>query len=77
MQKKFITNLALILLLNLLVKPFYILGIDAEVLKRVEETTPGRYGEYFALIGFTFILNIFLDLGVINYNTRNIAQNKQ
>ena len=77
MQKKFITNLALLLLLNLLVKPFYILGIDAEVLKRVEETTPGRYGEYFALIGFTFILNIFLDLGVINYNTRNIAQNKQ
>ena len=77
MQKKFITNLALILLLNLLVKPFYILGIDAEVLKRVEETTPGRYGEYFALIGFTFILNIFLDLGIINYNTRNIAQNKQ
>ena len=77
MQKKFITNLALLLLLNVLVKPFYILGIDAEVLKRVEETTPGRYGEYFALIGFTFILNIFLDLGVINYNTRNIAQNKQ
>ena len=60
MNRKFITNLALILLLNLLVKPFYILGIDAEVLKRVEETTPGRYGEYFALIGFTFILNIFL-----------------
>jgi len=77
MQKKFITNLALILLLNLLVKPFYILGIDAEVLKRVEEASPGRYGEYFALIGFTFILNIFLDLGIINYNTRNIAQNKQ
>jgi len=77
MQKKFITNLALILLLNLLVKPFYILGIDAEILKRVEEANPGRYGEYFALIGFTFILNIFLDLGIINYNTRNIAQNKQ
>lgn len=77
MQRKFITNLALILLLNLLVKPFYILGIDAEILKRVEEASPGKYGEYFALIGFTFILNIFLDLGIINYNTRNIAQNKQ
>ena len=75
MQKKFFTNLVLVLVLNALVKPFYILGIDAEVLKQVEAHSPGSYGEYFSLIGFTFILNIFLDLGITNYNTRNIAQN--
>ena len=75
MQKKFFTNLILVLVLNALVKPFYILGIDAEVLKQVEASNPGAYGEYFSLLGFTFILNIFLDLGITNYNTRNIARN--
>ncbi len=75
MQKKFFTNLILVLVLNALVKPFYILGIDAEILKQVESTSPGAYGEYFSILGFTFILNIFLDLGITNYNTRNIAQN--
>ena len=74
-KKKFFTNLILVLVLNALVKPFYILGIDAEILKQVEESSPGSYGEYFSVLGFTFILNIFLDLGITNYNTRNIAQN--
>jgi hypothetical protein len=31
MKRTFLTNLALLLVLNLLVKPFYILGIDAGV----------------------------------------------
>ncbi len=77
MQKKFFTNLILVLVLNAIVKPFYILGIDAEILKQVEANSPGSYGEYFSVLGFTFILNIFLDLGITNYNTRNIAQNNQ
>jgi O-antigen/teichoic acid export membrane protein len=71
MQKKFILNLAFLLLLNLLIKPFYILGVDAEVLKQVGEEA---YGNYFALISFSFLLNIFLDAGITNFNTKNIAQ---
>lgn len=74
MQKKFLSNLLLIVLLNLLVKPFYILGIDAEVQNRVGEAA---YGNYFSLLNFSFILNILLDFGLINYNTRNIAQHPQ
>lgn len=74
MQKKFILNLGFLLFLNLLVKPFYILGIDAEILNQVG---PESYGNYFALINFTFLLNIFLDLGITNFNTKNIAQNHQ
>ena len=72
MQKKFITNLILVLVLNVIVKPFYILGIDAEVLKQ----TGDDYGIYFSLLGLTFILNVFLDAGIVNYNTKNIAQHK-
>jgi len=71
MQKKFILNLAFLLLLNLLIKPFYILGVDAEVLRQVGEEV---YGNYFALISFSFLLNIFLDAGITNFNTKNIAQ---
>ncbi|MEZ4806579.1 MAG: polysaccharide biosynthesis C-terminal domain-containing protein [Flavobacteriales bacterium] len=71
MQRTFITNLALVLVLNLLVKPFYILGIDAGVQEAVGATV---YGSYAALLSLGFLLNIVLDLGITNYNTRHIAQ---
>lgn len=32
------------------------------------------YGMYFALLNFSLILNILLDVGITNYNNRNIAQ---
>lgn len=71
MKKKFLSNLFLIVILNILIKPIYILGIDAEVINRVGEY---KYGQYFAIINLTFVLNIFLDLGINNFNTKNIAQ---
>lgn len=74
MKQKFLSGLFLIVLLNLLVKPFYILGIDAEIQNQVGEEA---YGNYFALLNFSFLLNILLDLGITNYNTRNIAQHPQ
>ncbi|MFZ1688442.1 MAG: oligosaccharide flippase family protein, partial [Flavobacteriales bacterium] len=72
MRRTFLTNLALVLVLNLLVKPFYILGIDAEVQERVGVEV---YGGYAALLSLSFLLNILLDLGITNYNTRHVAQN--
>jgi O-antigen/teichoic acid export membrane protein len=74
MQKKFLSSLGLIVLLNLLVKPLYILGIDAEVQNRVGQEA---YGTYFALLNLSFIFNILIDLGINNFNNRNIAQNEQ
>lgn len=74
MQRKFLTNLALVLVLNLLVKPFYIFGIDAEVQVRAGTAA---YGGYAALLSLSFLLNILLDLGITNWNTRNIAQHTQ
>ena len=72
MRRTFLANLALVLVLNLLVKPFYILGIDAEVQERVGVEV---YGGYAALLSLSFLLNILLDLGITNYNTRHVAQN--
>src|SRR5690349_13405381 len=72
MQRKFVTNLALILTLNLLIKPFWILGIDRYVQIAVGSEV---YGNYYALFNFSFLLNIILDFGITNFNNKNIAQN--
>ena len=74
MKKKFLSNLILLLFLNLLVKPFWILGID-----RTVQNTVGAadYGFYFVIFNFSFLFNILLDLGITNYNNRNIAQHSQ
>lgn len=71
MNRKFIINLAFLLFLNFLVKPFYILGIDAEVQNRVGAE---QYGMYFSLLGFTFLFSIILDFGIVNYNTRTLSR---
>lgn len=74
MQRKFLTNLVLLLFLNLLVKPFWIFGIDRTVQNIVGSE---EYGFYFAIFNFTIIFNILLDFGITNFNNRNIAQNNQ
>lgn len=73
MNKTFITNLILLVGLNLLVKPFYILVVEAEIQNRVGADV---FGSYFALLSFSFILNVVLDLGTTNWNTRHTAQNE-
>ncbi|MDP2386478.1 MAG: polysaccharide biosynthesis C-terminal domain-containing protein [Bacteroidota bacterium] len=71
-QKKFVTNLAILIILNLLVKPFWPLIIEPAVQAKVGNIA---YGEYFSLFNFSFLLNILLDFGITNFNNKNIAQN--
>lgn len=71
-NKKFVSNLAFLLVLNLLIKPFWILGIDRAFQNAVGAQ---EYGIYFALFNFSFLFNIFLDLGITSFNNKNIAQN--
>ncbi len=72
MQRKFVTNLALVLLLNLLIKPVYVLGIEVAVQNAVGTV---QYGFYYAIFNFSFLLNILLDFGITNFNNKNISQN--
>jgi O-antigen/teichoic acid export membrane protein len=74
LKRKFITNLLLLLFLNVLIKPFWIFGIDRTVQNMVGNE---NYGLYFSLLSFSMILNILLDLGITNFNNKNIAQNRQ
>ncbi len=71
MKKRFITNLALLIFLNLLIKPFWFFGIEVGVQNRVGAE---MYGFYFSLFNFAFILNFLLDLGINNFNNRSIAR---
>ncbi len=70
-KKKFIFDLAILLILNLLIKPFWILAIEPNVQMNVGNAS---YGEYFVLFNFSFLLNILLDFGLTNFNNKNIAQ---
>lgn len=75
MKEKFLSNLVFLLAINLIVKPFYIFGIDRLIQLRVNEGSgEGTYGEYFALLNLCYLFYILLDLGFTDYNKRTIAQ---
>ena len=71
MRKKLLSGLFWVLIANLIVKPFWILGVEVGVQNAVGNE---QYGFYFAIFNLAYILNILLDLGLTNYNTRHIAQ---
>lgn len=74
MKRKFATNLILLLALNLLVKPFWIFGIDRTVQNVVGA---GEYGLFYSLFNFSLLLNIALDFGFTSYNNREISRHSQ
>ncbi len=73
-SKTFISNLAFLIFLNLIVKPFWVFGID-----RTVQNTVGaeEYGTYFALFNFTLLFQILLDFGTNQFNNRAIAQDPE
>jgi len=71
LKKHFITNLSLLIFLNLLIKPVWFFGIEVGVQNHVGEEV---YGFYFSLFNFAFIFNMLLDIGINNYNNRAIAR---
>ncbi len=70
LKRYFLSNLLVMILLNVLVKPVWIFLIDRNV-----QLTVGHqeYGLYTALLSLTVIFNILLDFGVTNFNNRSIA----
>lgn len=73
-KRTLLSALFWMVLANLVVKPFWILGVDRGVQNAVGEA---EYGLYFVVFNLAYIFNILLDLGVTNFNTRNIAQHPQ
>lgn len=74
MNNRFLKNIIFLLFVNLLVKPFWILGVDRTVQNLVGDAT---YGTYLAIFNFSYLFYIILDIGLTNFNSKNIAQNNQ
>jgi O-antigen/teichoic acid export membrane protein len=74
LKREFLINISFLILINLLIKPFYILFIET----RVQDTLgPNTYGLYFGIFNIAFILQIIADLGIQNFNSRTIARDHQ
>ena len=73
MQKDFFVNIIFLLGINVLIKPFYLLVIDASV-----QNTLGtnQYGLYLSLFNLCYILQIINDLGITPHNTRLVSQHR-
>lgn len=73
LKRYFLSNIALLLFLNVLVKPAWVFLIDRNV-----QLTVGHedYGLYSALSSLSIMFNILLDLGITNFNNRSLAADR-
>jgi O-antigen/teichoic acid export membrane protein len=70
MNKSFLTNLLLLVAINVIIKPIFIFGIDRNVQNLVGEHD---YGMYFTFLTFCMIMQVIGDAGLQNYNNQQIA----
>ncbi|TAE77720.1 MAG: hypothetical protein EAY81_12250, partial [Bacteroidetes bacterium] len=73
MSKKILTNVFLLIAINLLIKPFWILGID-----RTVQNTVGNeaYGSYIAMFNISLMFTMLLDFGINNFTSSFIAKHQ-
>ena len=71
LNREFLVNIILLVVINLLIKPLYLFGIDARVQNIVGTE---NFGLYFALFNFIFLFQVINDPGIQNFNSRLIAQ---
>lgn len=71
MRRFFVQNIFFLILVNLIVKPLWIFGIDRNVQLAVGHQV---YGQYQALLNFSIIFQVLLDFGLQSYNNRTVAQ---
>ena len=70
MRRKFLINITFLLTVSILVKAFWVLGIDRTVQNVVGETA---YGSYFSLFSFSVLFTLLLDMGLSGFNNRAVA----
>ncbi len=73
LKQQFLSNIILLLGLNILIKPLYVFGIEAEVQNIVGSEV---YGLYFALFNLCYLFQFFLDFGIQNYTSKYISENR-
>ncbi len=74
MNREFLLNALFLILVNLLIKPFYVFGIE----RKIQDTVGAEnYGLYATLFSFSFLLFMVNDFGIHYFNNRNIARHPQ
>lgn len=68
--RHFYSSLGLLLLLNILIKPVWIFGIDRQVQNMVGLSV---YGTYFSLLNFSIVFSFLLDWGFTGFFNRQLA----
>jgi O-antigen/teichoic acid export membrane protein len=74
LRRFFVQNIFFLILVNLIVKPLWIFGIDRNVQIAVGHEV---YGQYVALLNFSIIFQVLLDFGLQSYNNRTVAQSPE
>ncbi|MEM8584044.1 MAG: polysaccharide biosynthesis C-terminal domain-containing protein [Bacteroidota bacterium] len=73
MQKRFLSNALLVLVLNFTVKGTYLLIVEREV----QNVLPrGEYGTYFSLLNLSLMFLLLADFGLQQYNNRRLSQHR-
>lgn len=71
MKREFLINAVFLVLVNLLVKPFYVFGIERTIQDRVGAES---YGLYATLFSFSYLFFILNDFGLQQFNNRTLAR---
>ncbi len=69
--KRLVSQLLILLLANLIVKPIWVFGVERGVQL---QTGFEAYGIYYTLFSLSLIVSLVADMGASNYNNRFIAQ---
>jgi O-antigen/teichoic acid export membrane protein len=73
MKREFIINIILLFLINLLIKPAYIFGVEV----RIQNLTGTEaYGLYFHYLNFVYLLSFINDPGIQNWNAQFVPKNR-
>lgn len=70
---RFYSSLGLLIILNVIIKPIWIFGIDRKVQNIVGTEA---YGTYFSLLGFSIVFSFLLDWGLTGFFNRGLAADK-
>lgn len=71
---RFYSSLGLLIVLNAIVKPLWIFGIDRMVQNSVGTF---EYGKYFALLNFSIVFSFLLDWGFTSFFNRQLASQEK
>ena len=70
-ESTFFSNLVFLIVINIIIKPFYVFGIDLVVQNSVGTEV---FGNFIALLNFVYLFQIIGDAGMRSYNNRMIAE---